>query len=342
MISSSFKRHLVKRLSAALVVVIGISAITFFLARVAPSDPAALWVGPQARPEQVEQARIELGLDEPLHIQYFIYIRNLIGGDWGISYRTHRPVMEDIKAYLPASMELAVIGLLVASTVGIPLGAIAASKKNTKTDHACRLFGVLTLSIPAFWIAMMLQICFSRILGIFPIQGRLSAGIAETNPIQDITGSYLLDSLLTGNFVAFQDALLHIALPCLALAAYSTGLCLRMTRSTMIEVLGEKYIVTAKAFGIPGNMVKFRYALKNAIIPTLTVLGIILAWSLTGVFLVEVIFNWPGLGTYTWRAILAVDYPVIVAVTIISSFIVVIVNLGLDLIQAYLDPRVRL
>jgi peptide/nickel transport system permease protein len=339
---SGFRQYLVKRLILALVVVIGMSMITFFLARVAPSDPAALWVGLHARPEQVEKARIELGLDKPLYIQYFIYIRDLVSGSWGISYRTRRPVIEDIMNYLPASIELAVAGLLIASVVGIPLGVVAASKKDTKVDHVCRTFGVLTLSTPSFWMGLTLQLIFARILGILPLQGRLSPDIAEMNPIQRITGFYLVDSLLTGNFVAFQDALLHIILPSITLAAYSTGLSLRMTRSTMIEVLRERYIVAAKAFGMPKNVIMFYYALKNAIIPTLTVLGISFAWTLTGVFLVEVVFNWPGLGTYTWRAILAVDYPVIVAVTVISTLIIVVTNLILDLIQAYLDPRVKL
>jgi peptide/nickel transport system permease protein len=331
-----------KRLAIGLIVVVGMSAITFFLARVAPSDPAALWVGQHARPEEVEKAREELGLNKPLYIQYFIYIRDLIYGRWGISYRTRRPVIEDIMTYLPASMELAIVGTLIATVIGIPLGVIAASKKDTKIDHAFRLFGVFALSTPSFWIALMLQLAFARILGILPLEGRLSSSVAETNPVKGITGFYLIDSLLTANFVAFQDALLHIILPSLALAAYSTGLCLRMTRSTMIEILREKYIVATKAFGIPEKTIWFRYALKNAIIPTLMVLGINFAWTLTGVFLVEVIFNWPGLGTYTVRAILAVDYPAIVAVTVISSLIIVITNLILDLIQAYLDPRVKL
>jgi peptide/nickel transport system permease protein len=184
--------------------------------------------------------------------------------------------------YLPASIELAVAGLLIASVVGIPLGVVAASKKDTKVDHACRTFGVLTLSTPSFWMGLTLQLIFARILGILPLQGRLSPDIAEMNPIQRITGFYLVDSLLTGNFVAFQDALLHIILPSITLAAYSTGLSLRMTRSTMIEVLRERYIVAAKAFGMPKNVIMFYYALKNAIIPTLTVLGISFAWTLTG------------------------------------------------------------
>jgi len=338
----SLKRYVVKRLLQTLVILIGISAITFFLSRVAPSDPAALWVGLHARAEQIEKARKELGLDKPLHIQYLIYMRDLIGGRWGTSYRTRRPVIEDIINYLPASMELAIAGQIIASLVGIPLGVIAASKKDKKIDHASRLFGILTVSIPSFWIALMLQIFFSRTLGLLPLEGRLSSNVARMNPIERVTGFYLVDSLLTGNLVAFPDALLHIILPALALASYSMGLSLRMTRSTMIEVLREKYIVTARAFGIPENTIKFRYALKNAIIPTLTVLGIVFGWSLTGVFLVEVVFNWPGLGTYTWRAILAVDYPVIVAVSIIAALIIVIINLILDLTQVYLDPRVRL
>jgi len=338
----SFERYLAKRLFGVLVILLGISAITFFLARVAPSDPAALLVGIHARAEQIERAREELGLNKPLYEQYFIYMQDLLAGEWGISYRTRRPVIEDIMNYLPASMELAITGQIIAMVVGVPLGVIAASRKDKKIDHASRLFGITSVSIPSFWIALMLQILFSRTFGLLPLAGRLSSTVESAHPITSITGLYLFDSLITGNLIAFQDTVAHIILPALALASYSTGLSLRMTRSTMIEVLREKYITTARAFGIPENTIKFRYALKNAIIPTLMVLGIVFAWSLTGVFLVEVVFAWPGLGTYTWRAILAVDYPVIVAVSIIAALLVVTINLILDLIQAYLDPRVRL
>jgi len=339
---ADLRRYIAKRLIQTIIIILGISAITFFLARIAPSDPAALWVGIHARAEQIERARAELGLDRPLYVQYYIYIRDLIGGNWGISYRTRRPVIEDIMNYLPASLELAIIGQIIATSIGIPLGVIAASKKDTRIDHSSRVLAIAALSVPVFWIGILLQIFFARTLGILPIEGRLDLHIAMTNPIHEITGFYLIDSLVTGNFVAFTDALKHIILPAVALAAYSTGLSVRMTRSTMIEVLREKYLKTARAFGLPENQIRFKYALKNAIVPTLMVLGISFSWSLTGAFLVEVIFNWPGLGTYLWRAILAVDYPVIVGITIIAAFVIVFVNLVLDLAQAWIDPRVRL
>jgi len=336
------KRYIVKRFLQTLIIVLGISFITFFLSRVAPSDPAALWVGIHARAEQIQRARVELGLDQPLYVQYFIYMGDLLQGSWGTSYRTRQPVLKDLMFYMPASMELAVIGQIIASVVGLPLGVIAASKKNTKIDHASRILAIAGVSLPVFWIGLLLQIIFSRTLGIFPIEGRLDTTIQMTMPIQRITGFFLFDSLVTGNFVAFFDALKHIILPAIALASYSMGLSLRMTRSSMIEILREKYLKTARAFGLPENTIRFKYALKNAIVPTLMVMGISFSWSLTGAFLVEVIFNWPGLGTYVWRAILAVDYPVIVGVSIIASLIIVIINLILDLVQAWIDPRVRL
>jgi peptide/nickel transport system permease protein len=336
------KRYIVKRFLQTLIIVLGISFITFFLSRVAPSDPAALWVGIHAKAEQIQRARVELGLDQPLYVQYFIYMGDLLQGSWGTSYRTRQPVLKDLMFYMPASMELAVIGQIIASVVGLPLGVIAASKKNTKIDHASRILAIAGVSLPVFWIGLLLQIIFSRTLGIFPIEGRLDTTIQMTMPIQRITGFFLFDSLVTGNFVAFFDALRHIILPAIALSSYSMGLSLRMTRSSMIEILREKYLKTARAFGLPENTIRFKYALKNAIVPTLMVMGISFSWSLTGAFLVEVIFNWPGLGTYVWRAILAVDYPVIVGVSIIASLIIVIINLILDLVQAWIDPRVRL
>lgn len=336
------KRYIVKRFLQTLIIVLGISFITFFLSRVAPSDPAAMWVGIHAKAEQIQRARVELGLDQPLYVQYFIYMGDLLQGSWGTSYRTRQPVLKDLMFYMPASMELAVIGQIIASVVGLPLGVIAASKKNTKIDHASRILAIAGVSLPVFWIGLLLQIIFSRTLGIFPIEGRLDTTIQMTMPIQRITGFFLFDSLVTGNFVAFFDALRHIILPAIALSSYSMGLSLRMTRSSMIEILREKYLKTARAFGLPENTIRFKYALKNAIVPTLMVMGISFSWSLTGAFLVEVIFNWPGLGTYVWRAILAVDYPVIVGVSIIASLIIVIINLILDLVQAWIDPRVRL
>lgn len=336
------KRYVTKRLLQSLVIILGISAITFFLSRVVPSDPAALWVGLHARADEIQRARVELGLDQPIWVQYYIYMRDLIQGNWGTSYRTHQPVLHDLLLYLPASIELAVVGQIIASIIGLPLGVIAASKKNTKIDHGSRLLAITGVSLPVFWIGLLLQIIFARTLGVFPIEGRLDTTIAITNPIHTITGFYIFDSLATGNFVAFVDVIRHIILPAIALASYSMGLTLRMTRSSMIEILREKYLTTAKAFGLPENTIRFKYALKNAIIPTLMVVGISFSWSLTGVFLVEVIFNWPGLGTYVWRAILAADYPVIVGVSIIATFVIVIVNLILDLLQAWIDPRVRL
>lgn len=339
---ADLKRYIIRRLLQTLIIILGISTITFFLSRVAPSDPAALWVGIHAKAEQIERARVELGLDKPLYVQYFIYMGDLIRGSWGTSYRTRRPVLEDLLSYLPASLELAVLGQIIASAIGLPLGVIAASKKNTRTDDASRILAIAGVSIPVFWIGLLLQIIFSRTLGVLPIEGRLDTTIAMTAPIQKITGFYLIDSLATGNFVAFADASRHIILPAIALASYSMGLALRMTRSSMIEILREKYLKTARAFGLPENTIRFRYALKNAIVPTLMVMGISFSWSLTGAFLVEVIFNWPGVGTYLWRAILAVDYPVIVGVSIIATLVIVTVNLVLDLVQAWIDPRVRL
>jgi peptide/nickel transport system permease protein len=339
---ADLKGYIIKRLLQTIIILVGISAITFFLSRVAPSDPAALWVGIHAKAEQIQRARVELGLDKPLYVQYFIYMKDLVQGNWGTSYRTRRPVLEDLLTYLPASLELAVLGLIIASAIGIPLGVIAASKKNTKVDHASRMLAIAGVSIPVFWIGLLLQILFSRTLGVLPIEGRLDTAIATAYPIQNITGFYLIDSLLTGNWVAFADALRHIILPAIALASYTMGLSLRMTRSSMIEILREKYLKTAKAFGLPENSIIFKYALKNAIVPTLMVMGICFSWSLTGAFLVEVIFNWPGLGTYVWRAILAADYPVIVGVSIIAAFVIVVINLVLDLVQAWIDPRVRL
>jgi len=336
------KWRLLSRVLQSFIVLIGIITITFFLSRVVPSDPAALWAGQHARPEQVERIRHELGLDKPLYIQYIIHVQKLFTGDWGISYRTHMPVLEDILQRLPATVELTIVATVIAVAIGIPLSILAAVNKDKIIDKVINLIvGASALSVPSFWLALLLQIIFARTLGILPLQGRLSPEVVEMYPIKHITGLYLIDSLLTGNLVAFKDALAHIILPALSLACYSIGITIRMTRASLIEVLREKYIIAAEAFGIPKSKIRFKYALKNAIIPTLTILGITFAWNLMGAYLIECVFNWPGLGTYTWRAILAADYPVIVATTTLAGFIMLVVNFTIDLIHIYLDPRVK-
>jgi peptide/nickel transport system permease protein len=334
--------YVLRRLIMAVFVLISVSILTFLIARVVPSDPAAAWVGPRPTREQIARARDLLGLDKPLHEQYLRYMDGLVQGDFGTSIITHQPILTDLKTYLPATLELVTASMLIALVIGLPLGVLSGARKGSWLDHATRLVSVAGVSMPTFWLGLILQLVFFSWLGILPLSGRISTQTALFSRIEPITGFYLIDSAIMGNSVAFQDALLHIILPAFTLASFAIGLTIRMTRSTMIEVLSEKFIFAARAAGIPERTVLFVLTLKNALVPTLTLLGLSFVYSLTGAILVEVIFSWPGLGTYVTGAVLSLDFPVIVSVTVVVTVFYVFVNLLLDLIQAMIDPRVSL
>jgi peptide/nickel transport system permease protein len=334
--------YFLRRLVMAVFVLISVSVITFVIARVIPSDPAAAWVGSHPTQAQIAKARLELGLDRPLWIQYLRYMSDLLRGNFGVSVRSHQPILNDIKAYLPATLELVVAAMIIAVVIGIPLGVLSGAKKGSLLDHLTRLFSIAGVSIPVFWLGLLLQLVFFGKLGILPIGSRVSNEVALYHAIQVHTGFYLIDSVITGNWFAFRDALIHIILPAFALATFDIGLIIRMTRSSMVEVLSEKYILAARASGISERAILFILALKNAIIPTITVLGLSFVYSLTGAILVEIIFSWPGLGSYVTKAVLSIDFPVIVSVTLVVTVFYVIINLVLDLAQASLDPRITL
>jgi ABC-type dipeptide/oligopeptide/nickel transport system permease component len=334
--------YILKRLAMSALVLLGLSVITFALARVVPSNPAALYIGPRARQEQIEAITIKLGLDKPLHIQYLYYLRDALHGDLQKSIATKRPVVQEITERLPSSLELLVAGMGLATVVGVVLGVLSARLQGSPFDVLVRVFSLVGVSLPAFWLALLLQVIFYRHLGWFPITGRLDTTLRFTHPIEHITGFYLFDSLVTGNWVAFKNAAWHIVLPAITLAAYPTGLVARMTRATMLEVLSQDYIRTARAYGVRDLFVTGVYALKNALGPTLTVVGLSLAYALTGTFFVELVFNWPGLGTFTVHSLLKVDYPAIMGVTLFAAVGYVAINLVVDLMQVWIDPRISL
>jgi peptide/nickel transport system permease protein len=323
-------------------VLIGVCTITFVLARIVPSNPAAMWVGSHPTAEQIARARIELGLDKPIYVQFYIYTTLLLQGDFGVSIRTHDKVLRDIATFLPASLELIITGMVLSIVVGVPLGVVSAQRRDKPADHATRLSSVIGVSIFTPWLGMMLQLVFFRWLGILPVGSRIGTIVALTHPVTAITRFYTIDSLITGNFVAFQNVLLHLVLPAVTLAAFPIGLITRMTRSTMVDILDEDYIRTAKAYGLSERIVAYKYALKNAIGPTITVLALTFAYSLVETFLVETVFNWPGLGRYAAFSIISLDYPAIMGIAIVVALVYVILNLVVDLTQAYLDPRIRL
>jgi peptide/nickel transport system permease protein len=281
-------------------------------------------------------------LDKPLPVQYFVYMSELLHGDLGTSIGTKRPVLQELAGRLPATLELLFTGMAIAVIVGVPMGVISARWQGKPTDVFVRTISIIGVSMPAFYLGLLMQILFFRRLDLLPLAGRFSNELRFTNPINPITNFLLLDALIGSNWIAFKDVAFHLVLPALTLAAYPAGLIARMTRATMLEVMEQDYIRTARAYGIRETVVVYLYALKNALSPTLTVIGLTFAFALTGTFFVEIIYNWPGLGLFTVHSLLNVDYPAIMGITLFGSVMYVLINLAVDLLQAWIDPRISL
>lgn len=335
-------RYILRRMVLSVFVVVGVTFLVFIVAQVLPSDPAALYAGPRPTAEQIEKARQDLKLDSPLPARFASFAGNMASGDFGVSYKSRRLISEDLRAYLPATLELAVFSTGMALLIGIPLGVMAAARRGRWADRLGSLGAIASVAMPAFFLAMLLQLIFAQWLGIMPLSGRLSREIAISDPVPAQTGFMLLDSLLALRFDALGDAFLHLILPALTLASYPTGVAMRLTRSAMIEILERRHIAAVRALGLPSGRILFGHALPNAMGPALTVIGLSFAYALTGAVLVEIIFAWPGLGRYVSEAILAKDFPVIAAVAMVVTICYVIMNLLIDVAQALVDPRVAL
>jgi peptide/nickel transport system permease protein len=323
------------------VVLLVLTMVTFFFSTIAPSDPAGLWVGARPKAGQLEKARKELGLDKPAHTRYLLYLGRLVKGDFGISIRTRQPMSEELKRYFPATIELVTVAIIISLIMGIPLGVYTAFHRESISDHAGRIFSLSGVAVPIFWLGMMFQLIFSSGWEILPLQGRVSSYVFLTNPVESITGFYLIDTAITGNWIAFKDALVHMILPAATLSFASLAFIVRITRSSMIEVMNEDYIRTAKAYGFGDKLIRYKYALKNGLIPVITVVGLSYAYEIGGSILVESIFDWPGMGRFMWLSIISNDYPGIMGVTIIFAVICCTINLMVDLVYALVDPKVR-
>lgn len=334
-----------KRLVLLAPVLIGVTLVAFTLARVVPRNVAYVWAGAQgfkATAEVAAQLTRQYHLDEPLPAQYLYYVRDILLGDWGTSPISTRPVSEEIRQFLPNTIELAFAAMLLALLLGIPIGVLSAVRRNTLLDHASRLLALAGVSMPVFWVGLLLQMIFYSWLGWLPDPGgRLSNQIRYTFPVQSVTGFLIVDTILTGNVVALQDALKHLLLPTVALALPLLALISRMTRSSILEVLGHDYVRTARAKGLGETAVLYRHALSNALIPVVTVIGLSFAFLLTGSVVTEVVFYWPGIGRYGVDAILAFDFPGVMAFTIITALAFVLANLVADILYTRLDPRLR-
>jgi peptide/nickel transport system permease protein len=338
-------RFVVRRLLLAVVVIFGVTLITFVLARVLPQNVAQVWAGFQGFRASEDTVRIveeQYHLNEPLYVQYAYYLRDLVTLNWGTSPITTRPVADDIKEYLPNTIELTMAAMLIAVVVAVPLGIVSATHRNSIGDHLARLLALFGVSAPGFWVAMVLQLLFYYRLGwVEDPGGRLSNAVLRAHPVETVTGFLLVDTVLTRNWVAFRDALEHLILPSITLALPLVALISRMVRSSMLEVLRQDYVRTARAKGLTERLVVGRHAFRNAIIPTVTVIALSFGWLLTGAVVTEVVFYWPGIGQYAVGAVMSFDFPAIIAFTAISAAIFVLVNLAADVVYAYLDPRVR-
>lgn len=335
-------RFLARRLGGSVIVLLGLSVITFLLARVVPSNAAAVFIGPRARPDDIARVTEQLGLNEPLPVQYLTYMAQMLTGDWGISIGTKRPVLDEILARLPATLELIAVSMLFAIPLGLLLGIVAARRPGSLPDAGVRILTLIGVSLPAFFLGLLLQVLFFRTLDLLPLAGRFDSDLRFTSPISPVTGFLSVDALIGLNGRAFVDVMWHLILPALTLAAFPIGLIARMTRASMIESMGRDYVRTARAYGIGERRIHGRLALRNAMLPVLTIIGLVLAYSLTGTFFVEVVFNWPGLGTFAVKSILNVDYPAIMGITLFGAAFYLVVNLVVDVLQAWLDPRIRL
>ena len=314
----------------------GVCVITFIISHLIPGDPARLLAGDRASEEIVRHIRQQLGLDLPLWQQFARYVDALLHGDLGTSIRTGRPVLEDLKTFFPATLELAFCALLIALLVGIPLGVLSAVYRNRWTDHLVRLMALTGISTPAFWLGLGVIVLFYGKLDWLPGSGRLDDWF---DPPTRVSGFYLLDSMLEGNVEVFFNALQHLILPAATLAFVHLGIVARQIRSAMLEQLNEDYIRTALASGLPKFTIVVRYALPNALIPSITVLGLALGDLLYGAVLTETVFAWPGMGAYVVSSIQALDFPAVMGFAIVVSFAYVLVNLVVDLLYLWIDPR---
>jgi peptide/nickel transport system permease protein len=318
-------------------VLFGLSVITFTISRVVPADPARMMLGPRASKAQVERQREAMGLNDPYPKQYVDYVWGVLHGDFGKSTATRRNVSDDLRRYLPGTIEIGLYAFIFSTALGIPLGVASAVRRDTLIDHISRFISITGLALPVFWLALMVQFLFYGTLHILPDGQRLPQGV---DPPKTITSLYTIDALLHGQLGLFWTATQHLIMPVMVLTYGSLAVVTRMVRGGMIEVLNQDYIRTARAKGLAQSTVVNSHALKNALLPTVTQLGLQIGLLLSGAFLVEIIFSWPGIGRYSVDAIKQVDYNAIMATTLIVAVIFVLMNLLVDILYLFLDPRI--
>jgi peptide/nickel transport system permease protein len=331
-------RFLLRRLLLIPPVLLGLSLITFTVSRVVPGDPVKLAAGPQARPEQIVKLTQEFGLDRPLPEQYLRYMAGLVQGDWGYSISNRREVGKDLVAYFTATLELTIVSTLIGLAIGIPLALVSARWRDRWPDHTSRFVSIGAVSVPVFWIAIVLQITLAQNLKLLPVSGRFSPRM-EYPAVY--TGLLLLDTLLAGNLAAFGTALRYIIMPAFCQSLLVIALVTRTLRGDMLDLMCKDFVMVARANGIHERIIWMRYLMKNALIATVSMLGFLIGYQLGGAVLIEHVLDWPGIGQYALKAALLLDFQPIMGATLFVGCVVVVVNLITDIAYRVIDPRIR-
>jgi peptide/nickel transport system permease protein len=329
--------YLIGRIIATIPVVVLISLLVFLLIHAAPGDPADLLLSDEASPADIADARRRWGLDQPIYVQYLHFLANIVSGDLGMSFRFADPVIGLIGERLPATIELATASMLIAIVIGVPLGVWAGAKPNSWADNLGSVFGFFGISMPSFWLGIMLILVVSGYFNWLPSSGRSTYGVAQGFE----TGFYISHSLLSGNTKAAWDGIKYIIMPAIALGTGMMGLVMRVTRSSVIEIMSEDYVRTARAKGLGENSVLWRHVLRNALVPVITVVGLELGTLLSGSIIVETVFAWPGSGSLLISAIQSRDYPLITGTVLTYTIAFVVINFAIDILYALIDPRIR-
>ena len=330
-------QYIGRRLVGLLPILLGVSAAAFLLVHLLPSDPATAYMGERATPAALARARHAWGLDQPLPVQYAVYLWHAVRGDFGQSLDSQRTVIAEFLPRFPATIELTLGAITVALLVGIPIGLLSASRPNSLVDRLGMGLALTGVSMPVFWLGLMLVYVFSVFFHVLPTAGQIGINYS----LAPITRIDLLDALLTGDFAAAGDVVRHLILPSVTLSTFSMAIIARMTRASMLDALHQDYIRTAYAKGLAGWTVVIGHGLRNALLPVITVIGLQVGSLLTGAILTETIFSWPGVGRFMYDSILFRDYPVILAGILLFSLVFVVVNLCVDVLYAFLDPRIR-
>ncbi|MCY7306494.1 MAG: ABC transporter permease [Rhodoferax sp.] len=331
--------YILRRVVLLVPVLLGLSMMVFAIGRLLPGDPVMLAAGPNASKEEIAALSAEFGLDQPIPLQYWRYLTGLLQGDWGRSLQTRGPVLEDLKVYLPATLELVIAAMAIAVVAGIGLGLLAAVWRNGWVDYLVRLASLASISMPRFFLGLMLQLVFAMWLGWAALGGRFPL---TGSPPPTVTGMLTLDSLIAGDMQALLLALQHLALPAIAMSLSPLATITRMMRASTMEVLQQDYVLTARALGIPPAKLLFKHVLRNALSSTLTVIGLYFGWLLGGTVLVETVFDWPGVGLYATKSILTQDFMPVMGVVLSIGTMFVVFNLVIDLLYGVINPKVQL